>query len=157
MSNSTGVRLILDYVKLLEFVNLGLFGAFPTPRLHDWKSIFFLKNEYWKHVSSYSTSWKCTVISCIDSYVSEDTQFIVCFHFYKCLHGISPKAMNLCWSVAVIDGQSLRSTARVQLDVTHLKTSTAEELSRSLAHQHGTHYPTTLKTAALLLLCLDDH
>ena len=32
--------------------------------------------------------------------------------------------MNLCRPVAVIDGQSLRSTARGQLDVTHLKTST---------------------------------
>ena len=66
MSNSTGVRLILDHVKLLEFVNLGLMGAFPTPRVHDCKSIF-LKNEYRKHVSSYFTSRKCTVISCIDS------------------------------------------------------------------------------------------
>ena len=56
--------------------------------------------------------------------VSEHIQFIVCFHLYKCLLGISPKAMNLCRTVAVIEGQSLRSTARGQLDVTHLKTST---------------------------------
>ena len=34
---------------------------------------------------------------------------------------------------------------------------TGEELSRSLVHQHGTHCPTTLKTAALLLSCLNDH
>ena len=66
MSNSTGVRFILDHVKLLEFVNLGLMGAFPTERFHDCKSIF-LKNEYQKHVSSYSTRWKCTMMSCIDS------------------------------------------------------------------------------------------
>ena len=39
-------------------------------------------------------------------------------------HGISPKAMNLCRPVAGIQGESLRSTARGQLDVTHLKTST---------------------------------
>ena len=32
--------------------------------------------------------------------------------------------MNLCRPVAVIEGQSLRSTARGQLDVTHLKMST---------------------------------
>ena len=56
--------------------------------------------------------------------VSEHIQFIVCFHVYKCLHGISSKAMNLCRAVAAIGGQSLRSTARGQLDVTHLKTST---------------------------------
>ena len=56
--------------------------------------------------------------------VSEHIQFIVCFHVYKCLHGISPKAMNLCRSVAVIEGQSLRSTVKGQLDVTHLKTLT---------------------------------
>ena len=56
--------------------------------------------------------------------VSEHIQFIVCVHVYMCLHGISPKAMNLCRLVAVIEGQALRSTARGQLDVTHLKTST---------------------------------
>ena len=56
--------------------------------------------------------------------VSEYILFIVFFHVYKCLHGISPKAMNLCRSVAVIEVESLRSTARGQLDVTHLKTST---------------------------------
>ena len=56
--------------------------------------------------------------------VSEHIQFIVCFHLYKCLHGLSPKAMNLRSPVAVIEGQSLRSTARGKLDVTHLKTST---------------------------------
>ena len=83
MSNRTRVRLILEFVKLLVFVNLGLLGAFPTPRVHDCKSIF-LKNEY----------------------------------------GMSPKAINLCRPVAVIEEQSLRSTARGQLDVTHLKTST---------------------------------
>ena len=33
----------------------------------------------------------------------------------------------------------------------------AEGLSRSLVHQHGTHCPTTLKTAAWLLSCLNDH
>ena len=55
--------------------------------------------------------------------VSEHIQFIVCFHVYKCRYGISPKAMNLCGPVAVIEGQSLRSTARGHLDVTHLKTS----------------------------------
>ena len=89
--------------------------------------------------------------------VSELIQFIVCVHVYKWLHGISPKAMNLCRSVAVIEGESLRSAARGQLDVTHLKTSTyGEELFRSLVHQHGTHYPTTLKTSDLLLSCLND-
>ena len=89
--------------------------------------------------------------------VAEHIQFIICFHVYKCLHGISPKAMNLCRSVAVIDGESLCSTARGQLDVTHLKTSTyGRRASRSLVHQHGTHFPTTLETSDLLLSCLND-
>ena len=56
--------------------------------------------------------------------VSERIQLIVCVPVYKCLHGISPKAMNLCRPVAAIDGQSLGSTVRQQPDVTHLKTST---------------------------------
>ena len=56
--------------------------------------------------------------------VSEHIQFIVCVHVYKSLHGISPKDMNLCRPVAVIEGQSLRSAASGQLDVTHLKTTT---------------------------------
>ena len=67
--------------------------------------------------------------------VSEHIQFIVCFHVYKCLHGISPKAMNLCRSVAVIEGQSLRSTARGELDVTHLKTSMYGRRGFSFASQ----------------------
>ena len=56
--------------------------------------------------------------------VSECIQFIACVHVYKCLHGISPKTMNPCRSVAVIEGESLRSKARGQLDVSHLKMST---------------------------------
>ena len=56
--------------------------------------------------------------------VSERIQLIVCVHVYKCLHGISRKAINICRPVAVIDGQSLGSTNREQRDVSHLKTST---------------------------------
>ena len=64
--------------------------------------------------------------------------------------------MKLCRSVAVIEGESLRSTDRGQLDVTQPQRTT-EELYRSLVHQHGTHYPTTLKTSDLLLSCLNGH
>ena len=71
--------------------------------------------------------------------VSERIQFIVCVRLYKCLHGISP----------INDEQSLRSTDRGKRDVTHPRRQRmGEELSRSLVHQHGTHCPTTLKTAA---------
>ena len=56
--------------------------------------------------------------------VSECILLIDCVDVYKCLHGISLKAMKLCRPVAVIEGESLRSAARGQLDVTYLKTST---------------------------------
>ena len=80
--------------------------------------------------------------------VSERIQFKLCVHVYKCLHGLEPKPMNLYRAVSAIEGQSLRSTARGQLDVPHqIRQLMGEELSRSLVHQHGTHCPTTLKTA----------
>ena len=56
--------------------------------------------------------------------VSERIQFRLCVRLYKCLHSIAPKAMNLYRSVSVIEGQSLRSTARGQLDVPLPKTTT---------------------------------
>ena len=65
--------------------------------------------------------------------VSESILLIECVHVYNCLHDISPKAMKLCRSVAVIEGESLHSTDRGQLDVTHLKMSTYGRRTFSVA------------------------
>ena len=85
--------------------------------------------------------------------VSEHIQFIVCFHVYKCPHGISPKAMNLCRPVAVIEGQSLRSMAGGQLDVTHLKTSTYGRRAFSFASSSAWNsLPNYLKDSSVTLV-----
>ena len=52
-------------------------------------------------------------------------------------------------SVPVHSFQSLRSTAKGQLDVIHPKTSTyGRRISRLLVHQHGINCQTTLNTSA---------
>ena len=85
--------------------------------------------------------------------VSEHIQFIVCFHLYKYLHGLSPKAMNLYRPVAVIEGQLLRSTARGQLDVTHLKTSTYGRSAFSFASPSAWNsLPNYLKDSSVTLV-----
>ena len=85
--------------------------------------------------------------------VSEYIQFIVCFHVYKCLHGISPKAMNPYRPVAVIEGQSLRSTARGQHDVTHLKTTTYGRRAFSFASPSAWNsLPNYLKDSSVTLV-----
>ena len=91
--------------------------------------------------------------------VSERIQFKLCIHVYKCLHGIAPKyMMNLYRPVSAIEGRShLRSATRGQLDVSRPKGQyTGEGLSHTLVNQHGTRCPTTLKTAASLLSCIND-
>ena len=136
--------MILDYDKLLVFVNLGLYwGPSPTPRVHDCIFIF-LKNEYRKHF----TSLVNFIIYKMEMYrddldVSERIQFIVCVRLHKCLHGISSKN----------DEQSLRLTARGQLDVTHLKTSTYSRRAFSFAISSSWNsLPDYLKDSSLTLV-----
>ena len=71
--------------------------------------------------------------------VPERIQFKHCVHVYKCLHGITQKyMMDLSRPVSANEGRShLQSAARGQHDV-----------PPTLINQHGTHCPTTLKTAA---------
>ena len=72
---------------------------------------------------------------------------------YKCLHDIAPTAMNLYRSVSVIEGQSLRSTAREQLDVPHPKTSTYGRRAFSIASRSAWNSLTNyLKDSSLTLV-----
>ena len=143
-SNGSWVRLILDYDKLLVFVNLGLYwGPSPTPRVHD--CIFmFLKNEYRNHVNSLVNFITYQMEMHRDDLdVSERIQFIVCVLLHKCLHDIWPKN----------DEQSLSSTAIGQLDVTHLRTSTYGRRAFSFASPSAWNsLPNYLKDSSLHLV-----
>ena len=97
-------------------------GPSSPPRFYDCKSIFQERISKTCQFLFYKMEMYRDELYRLD--VSEHIQFIEYFHIYKCLHGLSPKAKNLCRSVGVIEGQQLRSAARGQLDVTHLKTST---------------------------------
>ena len=71
--------------------------------------------------------------------VSGRFQFMLRVHVYKCLHGIAPKMVNSS-CVQRLEDSLMQHIQRRQ--------PMGEERSRTLVHQHGTHCPATLKTAA---------
>ena len=76
---------------------------------------------------------------------------------YSSCSGFTSTSGCMAYHQKIMDSRCVQR--RGQLDVPHPKDVTVlgEELSRSLVLQHGTHCPTTLKTAALLMSCLNDH
>ena len=159
MTNSTGVRLIFEYDKLLVFVNLGFYsGPSPTPREYDCKSIskdWFAKTCLFLCQLYYFTCSKCTGVYSDTRWWDVSPQRFrthpihIRVRLYKCLNGIAPKAMNLHRSVSVIEDS--RCVQRLEDSLMYhiqRRQRIGEELSRSLVDQHGTHCQTILKTAA---------
>ena len=158
-SNSTWVRLILEYDKLLVSVNLWLYwGPSPTPHVHDSKSIYkYWISKTWLFLGQlyYFTSWKCTVM--ISTFHNTSSSCPVSTSTSACIACTkSGESIPSCFCNrgAFACVQRLEDSLMYHIQ---RRQRMGEELSRSLVHQHGTHCPTTLKTAALLLSCLSDH
>ena len=112
--------MILVYVKLLVFVNLGLLGL-PHPARARLQIYFFLmniENMLVLILQVENVPWWAVSTRCFRTHP---------------VHSLFPRLQVPAWHVTKSDesmptcccnrGQSLRSTARGQLDVTHLKTS----------------------------------